>query len=207
MTRKVPIVPTIIVVAAVLTMIGLGIWQLQRAAWKESLLAHYREALTMSSDVPFPVADPAAAEKVLYRHSRVNCRSTSGQWDSIAGRNAQGEAGYVHIAHCEIGDGKIAYVQAGWSQRPEPPVWQGGAEVGGFVAPYNKGVGARLIASPPLAGLEANAAPNPEDIPNNHMAYVFQWFFFAATAAVIYMLALRKRWKSSPERSGGSPQG
>jgi surfeit locus 1 family protein len=195
MIRRLPIIPTTIVLGAVLTMIGLGIWQLQRAEWKESLLAHYRQALAMSSAVPYPAATEAETEKVLYRHSRVNCRSTSGEWDSIAGRNAEGEAGYVHVILCGIEDGKTAYVQAGWSQSPQPPVWKGGEEVGGFIAPYNKGGGARLIASPPLAGLEANAAPNPEDIPNNHMAYAFQWFFFALTALVIYALALRKRWR------------
>ncbi len=193
MTRKLPIVPTIVVFAAVLTMIGLGVWQLQRKEWKESLLAHYRQALTMSSDVPYPAADEAAAEQVLYRHSRVNCLSTSGEWNSFAGRNADDETGYVHVIRCAIGGGKTAYVQAGWTQGPTPPQWSGGEEVGGFIAPYNRGGGARLIASPPLAGLEASAAPSPEDIPNNHLAYAFQWFFFAATALVIYALALRKR--------------
>ncbi len=54
---------------------------------------------------------------------------------------------------------------------------------------------ARLIAAPPLAGLAANAAPDPTDIPNNHFSYAVQWFLFAATALVIYALALRKRWR------------
>ncbi|HNJ47416.1 MAG TPA: SURF1 family protein, partial [Novosphingobium sp.] len=31
------------------------------------------------------------------------------------------------------------------------------------------------------------------DIPNNHLSYAVQWFLFAATALVIYGLALRKR--------------
>jgi surfeit locus 1 family protein len=49
------------------------------------------------------------------------------------------------------------------------------------------------VAAPPLAGLEANAIPDPAEIPNNHFAYAVQWFVFAATALVIYGLALRKR--------------
>lgn len=195
MTRKIPIIPTIIVLAAVATMIGLGFWQLQRAEWKENLLAHYRQALTLSSAVPYPAPTEAETEKVLYRHSRVDCRSTSGNWDSIAGRNVDGQAGYVHVILCRIGEGRTAWVQAGWSQGPRAPEWTGGV-VGGFIAPYNKGGGARLIASPPVAGLAASAAPNPEDLPNNHMAYAVQWFFFALTALVIYVLALRKRLKN-----------
>ena len=49
------------------------------------------------------------------------------------------------------------------------------------------------MATPPLAGLEANAIPDPSEIPNNHFAYAIQWFLFAATALVIYTLALMKR--------------
>jgi surfeit locus 1 family protein len=44
MTRRIPVLATIIVAAAVALMIGLGIWQLQRAKWKEQLLAQYAQA-------------------------------------------------------------------------------------------------------------------------------------------------------------------
>jgi surfeit locus 1 family protein len=49
------------------------------------------------------------------------------------------------------------------------------------------------VADPPVGGLAANAAPDPADLPNNHLAYAGQWFFFALTALVIYVLALRRR--------------
>ena len=39
MTRRIPILSTIVVIAAVLTMIGLGIWQLGRKTEKEALIA------------------------------------------------------------------------------------------------------------------------------------------------------------------------
>ena len=55
----------------------------------------------------------------------------------------------------------------------------------------------RIIANPPLAGLSANAVPDPSDLPNNHLAYAVQWFLFALTALVIYFLALRKRLAAS----------
>jgi surfeit locus 1 family protein len=64
--------------------------------------------------------------------------------------------------------------------------------VTGVISPGGP-AGARLVADPPLAGLEANAKPDPSNIPNNHLAYAVQWFFFALTALVIYALALRKR--------------
>ena len=40
--------------AAVATMIALGVWQLRRAEWKADLLARYAQAQAMSSNVPWP---------------------------------------------------------------------------------------------------------------------------------------------------------
>ena len=42
--KRWPIIPTIIVIIAVAIMIGLGVWQLQRKAEKEALLARYNAA-------------------------------------------------------------------------------------------------------------------------------------------------------------------
>ena len=42
--KRWPIIPTIIVIIAVGIMIGLGVWQLQRKAEKEALLARYNAA-------------------------------------------------------------------------------------------------------------------------------------------------------------------
>ncbi|HBM05474.1 MAG TPA: threonine synthase, partial [Erythrobacter sp.] len=44
-----------------------------------------------------------------------------------------------------------------------------------------------------VAGLAPLAPPDPRDLPNNHLAYAGQWFFFALTALIIYILALRRR--------------
>ena len=63
--------------------------------------------------------------------------------------------------------------------------------VAGIIAPAGEGI--RLIADPPQAGLEPLAMPDPADLPDNHLAYAGQWFFFALTALVIYVLALRRR--------------
>ncbi|MBF9150521.1 SURF1 family protein [Novosphingobium jiangmenense] len=190
--RRVPIVSTVIVIAAVLTMIGLGVWQLERLQWKQSLLAHYTAAMADKAEAPFPSANTQEIEAVLFRHSSVNCRFTS-EWNSISGRNANDQAGYVHVVLCGIEGNRTAYVQAGWTQGPQHPDWKGGP-VSGLIAPYIGGT-ARLIADPPAPGFEASAKPDPNDIPNNHLAYAVQWFFFAGVALVIYTLALRKRWR------------
>ncbi|WP_179505596.1 MULTISPECIES: SURF1 family protein [unclassified Sphingomonas] len=193
---RLPVLPTIVVLLAVATMIGLGFWQLQRKAQKEHLLARYAAALVNPAPVAFPVSGDGSA--VLYRRARFDCRVQPGLWDSVAGRNAGGDSGYVHIAHCETADGTPALVQLGWSRDPHPPEW-GGGRVTGRIAPFHKIT--RLIADPPLAGLDANAQPDPSDIPNNHLAYAVQWFLFAAVALVIYPLALRRRAKDGPVKA------
>ena len=81
----------------------------------------------------------------------------------------------------------------GWSRDPSNVGdWRGG-EVRGIIAP-----GPRLVADPPLGGLAANAAPDPSEIPNNHLAYAVQWFLFAATALIIYAVAVWRRLSARP---------
>lgn len=183
--RRLPLIPTVLVLAAVAVMIALGFWQLGRLREKEAMLERYGMARTVSADARWP-ADAASARAVLYRHARVDCRRVKSM-TTIAGKSARGEAGMAHVAECVLADGRPARIVIGWSREPRAPDWHGG-EVGGIIAP-----GPRLVADLPVAGLEANAAPDPAEIPNNHLAYAVQWFLFAATALVIYALALWKR--------------
>lgn len=186
---RIPIVASALVLAAVGVMIALGIWQLQRADWKTGLIASYELAAVTTDTVSYPV-DPAAREAVLYRRSSVHCSRVSGV-TAIAGRNARNEQGWAHTVRCATATGEVE-VALGWSRNPDPSKWNGGA-VTGWIAPAGKGV--RLVANPPLGGLEQLIRPDPRDMPNNHISYAFQWFFFALTALVIYVLALRKRMR------------
>ncbi|MFO6445557.1 SURF1 family cytochrome oxidase biogenesis protein [Erythrobacter sp. NE805] len=184
MTRRIPIFATIVVIAAVLTMIGLGIWQLQRKAEKEALIARYTAAAGNDAPVTFPLA--GKGEEALFRRSEVACRKVAGI-AAVSGTSATGQKGWVQRAACAVSEGVLVRVDIGYSRDLAKPDWQGGT-VTGVIAP-----GPRLIADPPLAGLQAMAKPDPGDLPNNHLAYAVQWFFFALTALVIYVLALRRR--------------
>ncbi len=186
--RRIPVVATFVVLAAVAVMIRLGFWQIDRMHQKEALLARYAQAQSLSADVPFPQS-PAAAEPLLYRHARVTCVRVTGV-TAIAGSSAAGQSGQAHVADCLLADGGKARIVLGWSRDPHAPDWRGGV-ASGVIAP-----GPRLVSDPPLAGLGANARPDPADIPNNHWSYAVQWFLFAATALVIYALALWKRARS-----------
>lgn len=186
--RRIPIIPTFVVLAAVAVMVALGVWQLQRAQWKGELIAQYRQAQALSASVPWP-QDEAQHEGALYRHSQFQCERVLGV-SAAAGTSDKGENGWAHFAACALVGGGEAEVALGWSRDPQSPQWQGG-EVRGFVGRKPQGI--RLVALPPQAGLQQLALPDPGDLPNNHLMYAGQWFFFALTALVIYVLALRKR--------------
>ncbi|MDD3797750.1 MAG: SURF1 family protein [Novosphingobium sp.] len=185
--RRLPILSTALVLAAVALMIALGVWQLHRATWKEHLIARYDRALASGTEVPFPYAADAQ-EGALYHRSSLDCTRVIDR-GAIAGRNDRDETGWAQTALCGTPDGE-AEIALGWSRDPATPAWSGGP-VTGWVAPRADGV--RLVAAPPVAGLVPLAKPDPHTIPNNHLSYAVQWFFFAATALVIYLLALRKK--------------
>lgn len=194
---KLPLAPTLFVAVAVLTMIGLGIWQLQRKGEKEALLERFEAA----GEMP-PIAYPAIPDaSLIYRRATGFCLEPV-SWRARGGRSRAGETGWIHIANCRTGGGEGPGMQvvAGWSENSEPPEgWRGG-EVEGVIA-IDQGFVTRLVAEEPIEGLEAAALPDPEDIPNNHLLYAIQWFFFAVTAVVIYLLALRRRWIDSGDNA------
>jgi surfeit locus 1 family protein len=183
--RRIPVLPTLVVLVAVGIMVRLGFWQLDRLHQKEALLARYGEVVAISADIPWP-ADVEKIQAAMYRYSRIDCRSAK-PLSPTAGRNAKNITGYAQQANCVLPDGSIVRVILGWSQAPVQAEWHGGL-VSGFIAP-----GPRLVAQPAVAGLEANAVPDPREIPNNHLSYAVQWFLFAGVALVIYGLAVRKR--------------
>ena len=191
--KRVPLIPTVIVLAAVAVMIALGFWQLARLEAKQAQLARYAIAGDALAEVAWPTSPDQARER-LFRRSRIDCVNP-GADAPLAGHNAQGTTGWAHSFSCALPQGGRADVVIGWSKDLQPRQWRGGV-VSGIIAPA-MGDAVRLIADPPLAGLAANARPDPAAVPNNHLSYAMQWFLFAATALVIYGLALRKRLRGA----------
>jgi surfeit locus 1 family protein len=183
--RSIPIIPTLIVAAAIVTMISLGFWQLGRADEKELLLKQYATVSDTAEPIEYPL-DEEALELGLYRPTSATCSEVS----SIRGRagtNAVGVKGWAQVASCTLENGLEADIALGWSRSPDPAVWYGGAVTGTL------GPGGKIVANPPLADLGPLAKPDPADLPNNHLAYAGQWFLFSLTALVIYIIALRRR--------------
>ncbi|RZM12206.1 MAG: SURF1 family protein [Sphingomonas sp.] len=191
--RRVPIIPTIVVGVAVALMIALGLWQLlDRLPRKEAFL---RQLAANPAKPPIPFAR-ADGDAFLFRRATATC--TPPVAIRLAGAGA---SGYRAIATCAGGTA----VQLGTTRDPNAkPRWDGGIVSGSIAhAPTGQSlIGAAfsperppllLVAAPPLAGLQPNPVSSVDSVPNSHLAYAGQWFFFAAVAAIIYALALRRR--------------
>jgi cytochrome oxidase assembly protein ShyY1 len=191
MIRRLPIIATVVVVAAVALMIRLGIWQIHRAHWKEGLLAQYATAQRLPP-ISWPTVPLKAEQLPLFRHATGVCLRPVGQ-RAMAGENLAGEPGYVHIVDCVTSaEGPGMSVEVGWSKDPNAKVAWGGGLVSGVIAPDRRN-GMRLVAASSPPGLEPSAPPSLSTIPNNHRFYALQWFAFALIAVTIYGLAVRKR--------------
>jgi cytochrome oxidase assembly protein ShyY1 len=196
MTRRLPIIPTIVVAAATAIMVALGVWQLQRARWKEGLLTQYARAQQLPP-ITYPTVPLRTDQLPLFRHATGMCERVVGH-RAQAGENRAGEPGYVQIVDCATGaEGPGMSVELGWSKNPNAKVnWSGGL-VSGIIAP-DRTMRMRLVAASAPPGLEPSAPPSIASIPNNHRSYALQWFAFATIALVIYALAVRKRWREKP---------
>jgi cytochrome oxidase assembly protein ShyY1 len=202
-----PLIPTLLVAVAVAVMIGLGVWQLQRKADKEALIALYQRNMAMSSLVTYPELPPVP-DAMLYRKSSVVCLEPV-RWDPRSGSDRNGRSGIRMIADCRTGaEGPGVLVDVGIGDDFTPPKWKGGTVQGTIVpGPEQPTViermtgmampaRAMLIADAPVEGLRPSAVPSADDTPNNHLAYAVQWFLFAAAALVIYILAVRRRLRA-----------
>lgn len=202
--RRWPIIPTILVLAAVATMVALGVWQLQRKDEKEALIALHERNMAMSSPVAYPQLPPVP-DAMLYRKSSVTCLEPV-RWIQRSGTDRKGQSGIRMIADCRTGaEGPGVLVDVGTAEDFVPPKWNGGTVAGTIVQGPEQATlierltgaavpaRAMLVADVPAEGLRASAVPSASDAPNNHLAYAGQWFLFAAAALIIYILAVRRR--------------
>jgi surfeit locus 1 family protein len=198
--RRLPVIATLVVALAVAAMIALGLWQIRRAHWKESLLADYAAAAAMPALDLDPLLDhpPAASPPLAFRRALVTCRAGGAQPQLRGGRSREtGQGGYSYLVPCRPGAVGLAariLVNAGWTPLPDNRrrLTLNGLVAGTFGADED-GRPLVLTSAASQPPLRPSAAPSIEDIPNNHMSYAVQWFAFAAIALVIYALALRRR--------------
>ena len=213
--KRLPILPTIMVGLAIAIMLALGIWQLQRKAEKEAMIAQYAANITRPA-IAFPT-NPVD-DALLFRKAAGLCLEPV-SWSQRSGRDATGGTGWRQIAQCRTGaEGPGMTVQLGLSPQPGgKPDWNGGA-VSGYIshAPDDQPLilsligmarpkTLMLVAATPVGGLAANPVPDLSSVPNNHLAYAVQWFLFAAIAGIIYAIAVRRRMATPPVEVADTP--
>jgi surfeit locus 1 family protein len=203
MIRRLPFAPTLFVAAAVAVLVALGIWQIQRATWKEGLLARYAAAEKLPP-ISWPTVPLKNDQLPLFRHATAVCLQPIGK-RAVAGENASGEPGYVQIVACRTGaEGPAMSVEVGWSKNPNAPVnWPGGP-VSGVIVP-DRMTGMRLVAASAPKGLEPSKVPEASTAsavtPSGHYGYAATWFSLAVVALIIYAFALRKRWREDSAKA------
>jgi surfeit locus 1 family protein len=202
-----PVVSTILVVLAVATMIGLGVWQLQRKGENALLLTKVSANISKPA-IAYPELGPVDVN-ALHRKSSVTCLRVL-RWVEDSGSDRTGKTGTRYLAECVTGaEGPGALIVAGISSRPNQKVnWTGGQVAGVITTEPDrqsmiaKLFGPRIVLRPMLVsreglgGLRTAEPPSLSKIRSkiaNNGSYAIQWFLFAAAAAIIYVLALRKK--------------
>ena len=200
--KRLPLVPTLMTAVMVGVMIYLGLWQLQRREWKHKLIASLEAAQTLPPVSPSEFYRAmVGAGSVQYRRAVVACHpGRVAPYDLRGGESATGESGFLVLVACSHppGRGPDLVVVAGWTTNPSPPPLVVDTEFDGTVIehPYDKQPDRpafMLIPRTAVPPLSPSKRPTPDDLPDNHLSYAFQWFAFALTLAVIYAIFVIRR--------------
>ena len=188
MRRGLPAGPTILVAVALPVLIALGIWQLHRLQWKEALRVRLAAAPKLAvldhPDLTRPGLD--------FRRAVIDCRPVA-QPMVRGGRNLRGDIGYSYILRCA--GGRLS-LDAGWARRPDLKPFALAASYPGMLREH-PGPDYTLISARALPPLVPSAPPTVDEVPNSHLSYAIQWFFFAAVLGAIYGLYVRS-WRAGP---------
>jgi surfeit locus 1 family protein len=104
--------PTVFTVPAVLIMLGLGVWQLERLQWKEAQIAERTERTTAAAiALPRPDADIGDAE---FRHVTLTGEFLHDKEMLLGARSLNGNTGYHVVTPFRLAGGRTVLVDRGW---------------------------------------------------------------------------------------------
>ena len=104
--------PTLFTVPALMVLVGLGAWQVERLNWKNSLVETFDSRIAMA-----PVEAPTTIENMdEWRYRRVELVGVfqHGKEIVMTGRPFEGSAGFHVLTPFLLGDDRIIIVNRGW---------------------------------------------------------------------------------------------
>ena len=210
----------IVGLGGVATLVALGLWQVQRLAWKQEILAAI-DAKVAAAPVPFDTIERPDRDRDLYRAVTMSGTTTGQEVLVLSGSEGAGP-GFEVIAGFETERGRMILLDRGFvpeteRDTPRPPValtvtgnlhWPD--ETDSFTPPPDPktgmwfardvpGIAARLGTEPVLVvarqvtGDAQGVEPRPVDtsvIPNDHLGYAITWFTLALVWAGMTVLSL-----------------
>lgn len=199
--KRLPVAATLLTLIMLPILVGLGVWQLERRTWKEGVIAAAHSAERQPPLAGRDLADALASGAPLsFRRAVLACRPGPARPAGIrGGESAAGDAGYFVLFDCADPSAPGVVAVAGWTQLPMAnalvlPARLAGRLVARSDAASPAASAYLLVAQDPVPPLAAPRLPSGEDLPNNHLAYAIQWFAFALTLAVVYLVFLL-RWR------------
>ena len=196
------LLPIAAILGGLAVLVALGVWQLQRAAWKDDVIASIETRLD-EAPVPLPAAPDPAGDR--YRAVAMTGRVGAGAAVFSAWRGAG--TGYRIVAPFETDDGRRVLLDRGFVGAPEAAAvpaariavegnlnWPEEREADpsdGWEARDVAALSSALGTEPVMVVARAvsetgGVRPVPLDtagIPDNHLGYAVQWFGLAAVWA------------------------
>ncbi len=212
MRRGLPLAATLLTLVMVPCLIALGVWQLERRAWKHALIARLETAATLPPVGPRDFYRAMIGEANLqYRRAEIDCRpGRVAPYDVKGGTSAGDQGGFLILVDCNDPARRRApdlVVVAGWTVRPDTVkrLDLDTSFTGTLIErPYGDAPGRpqfMLIPTRAVPPLQPSRVPVPGDLPDSHLSYALQWFSFAATLLVIYAIYLAKWRTGTPPRA------
>jgi surfeit locus 1 family protein len=132
--------PTVFTVPALIVLLGLGTWQVQRLHWKEALIAE-RTVRTTAAPIALPAAGTALSAAALadldYRHGTATGVFLHEREMYLAARTMEGSVGYQVVTPLQEADGSVVLVNRGWvPETKKDPTKRPEGQVGGSVTIY-----------------------------------------------------------------------
>jgi surfeit locus 1 family protein len=215
------VVPLLVVLPALLVLIGLGTWQVERLAWKTELLARFAE--TEAAPAQPAGANPAPYSKVAvtgrFDHEREALLEIEVRGTTMGGRlvtpliRADGppvlvDRGWVPFERTDPvshPDGEVTVT--GWVRPGERPGWFSAtddATARRFYTFDPAAIGTALglprvapwglVAMGPAAGLPVPSRHLPRPT-NNHLGYAITWYGLAVALVGVFIVWMRRRLK------------